>query len=88
MPPAYAAAQFERSAAHYASLTTLCIEQDDLTRPEVHALLQEHLANMYELSPPEKVFAHDLNKLRVLEITFWPPSSRLWGAQGALAYAR
>jgi putative acetyltransferase len=47
------------------------IESDDLSRPEVHALLEEHLANMYELSPPEHVFALDLAKLRVPEITFW-----------------
>jgi putative acetyltransferase len=47
------------------------IELDDLTRPAVHDLLREHLANMYELSPPENVFALDLTKLRVPEITFW-----------------
>lgn len=47
------------------------IERDDLTRPEVHALLQEHLANMYELSPPESVHALDLAKLRQPGITFW-----------------
>jgi putative acetyltransferase len=47
------------------------IEADDLTRPEVHALLQEHLANMYELSPPESVHALDLSKLRSPDITFW-----------------
>lgn len=47
------------------------IETDDLTRPQVHALLQEHLDNMYELSPPEQVFALDLSKLRVPEITVW-----------------
>lgn len=47
------------------------IELDDLTRTDVHALLQEHLANMYELSPPEKVFALDLSKLRAPGITFW-----------------
>ena len=47
------------------------IEIDDLSRPQVHALLEEHLANMYELSPPEQVFALDLTKLRVPEITFW-----------------
>ncbi len=44
---------------------------DDLSRPQVHALLEEHLANMYELSPPEQVFALDLNKLRADDITFW-----------------
>ncbi len=47
------------------------IEVDDLSRPQVHALLREHLENMYELSPPEQVFALDLSKLRVPEITFW-----------------
>lgn len=47
------------------------IELDDLSRPQVHALLQEHLDNMYELSPPEQVFALDLNKLRAPDITFW-----------------
>ena len=47
------------------------IEIDDLSRPQVHRLLEEHLANMYELSPPEQVFALDLNELRVPGITFW-----------------
>lgn len=47
------------------------IEIDDLSRPQVHALLQEHLSNMYELSPPEQVFALDVNKLKVADITFW-----------------
>ncbi len=47
------------------------IEIDDLSRPQVHALLQEHLDNMYELSPPEQVFALDLSKLRAPEITVW-----------------
>ena len=47
------------------------IEIDDLTRPQVHALLEEHLTNMYELSPPEQVFALDLTKLRSPDISFW-----------------
>ena len=47
------------------------IEIDDLSRPQVHALLEEHLANMHELSPLEQVFALDLNKLRADDITFW-----------------
>jgi len=47
------------------------IELDDLLRLEVHDLLREHLANMYELSPPESVHALDLAKLRGPEITFW-----------------
>ena len=47
------------------------IEIDDLSRPAIHALLNEHLQNMYELSPPESVHALDLEKLRKPGITFW-----------------
>ena len=47
------------------------IEVDDLSRPEVHALLREHLTSMYELSPPESVHALDINGLRSPDITFW-----------------
>jgi Acetyltransferases len=47
------------------------IERDDLSRRQVHDLLREHLANMYELSPPESVHALDLDKLRAPGITFW-----------------
>ena len=47
------------------------IEIDDLSRPEVHALLNEHLQSMHALSPPESVHALDVDKLRRPEITFW-----------------
>jgi putative acetyltransferase len=47
------------------------IEIDDLSRPAIHALLEEHLRSMYELSPPESVHALDLGKLRNPSITFW-----------------
>jgi putative acetyltransferase len=47
------------------------IEIDDLTRPAIHALLNEHLQHMHELSPPESVHALDLEKLRQPDITFW-----------------
>lgn len=47
------------------------IEIDDLSRPAIQDLLSEHLANMYELSPPEQVFALDLSKLKSPDITFW-----------------
>ena len=50
---------------------TLRIEVDDVTRPEVIALLEEHLANMYEITPAEHVFALDVTKLRAPDITFW-----------------
>jgi len=47
------------------------VEVDDLSRSVVHDLLNEHLTNMYELSPPEQVFALDLSKLKSPDITFW-----------------
>jgi putative acetyltransferase len=47
------------------------IEIDDLTRQEVLALLNEHLSNMHELSPPESVHALDVSRLRGPDITFW-----------------
>jgi putative acetyltransferase len=47
------------------------IEIDDVSRPQVLALLEEHLRNMYELSPPDTVFAFDANKLRGPGIVFW-----------------
>ena len=47
------------------------IELDDLLRPEVHALLHEHLSNMHRLGPPESVHALDLSGLRSPDVTFW-----------------
>jgi putative acetyltransferase len=47
------------------------IELDDLSRPQVHELLNEHLSNMHELSPADQVFALDVTRLKVPEITFW-----------------
>lgn len=47
------------------------IEIDDLSRPAIQTLLNEHLQNMYALSPPESVHALDLESLRTPEITLW-----------------
>jgi putative acetyltransferase len=47
------------------------IRPDDLSGPEIRALLEEHQAHMHELSPPESVHALDLDKLRGPEISFW-----------------
>ena len=49
----------------------MLIEIDDLSRPQVLALLNEHLTNMFELSPPENVFALNVTKLQAPDITFW-----------------
>lgn len=47
------------------------IRVDDLSGPEIRALLDEHLANMAQLSPPESTHALDLDALRKPGITFW-----------------
>ncbi|EJF4090543.1 GNAT family N-acetyltransferase [Vibrio parahaemolyticus] len=47
------------------------IEIDDLERPQVLALLEEHLQDMYATSPPKSVHALDVSKLKLPSITFW-----------------
>lgn len=44
---------------------------DDLTHPQVHRLLEEHLKDMRATSPPESVHALDLAGLRHPSITFF-----------------
>ena len=47
------------------------IEIDDPSADDVKALLEEHLRNMHELSPPESVHALDVSRLKGRDITFW-----------------
>ncbi|MGF1492182.1 MAG: GNAT family N-acetyltransferase [Microcoleaceae cyanobacterium] len=47
------------------------IREDDLTSQQITGLLQEHLDEMYEITPPESVHALDLERLRSPDITFW-----------------
>ena len=47
------------------------IETDDPARPDVHALLSEHLADMFATSPAESVHALDHSALSHESITFW-----------------
>ena len=49
----------------------MILHVDDLTGPEIAAFLEEHLADMRAVSPPESVHALDLEKLRRPDITFW-----------------
>jgi putative acetyltransferase len=44
---------------------------DDLSGPEIAALLTEHLRCMAEVSPPESRHALNLDELRKPDITFW-----------------
>jgi putative acetyltransferase len=47
------------------------IRRDDARGPEIAALLQEHLRDMYRVSPPASVHALDLERLRQPDITVW-----------------
>jgi putative acetyltransferase len=47
------------------------IRIDDLSGAEIRELLEEHLANMRKISPPESIHALPLEGLREPEITFW-----------------
>lgn len=47
------------------------IQLDDITHPQVLALLQEHLDDMHAWSPPESVHALDVRKLRAPNISFF-----------------
>jgi putative acetyltransferase len=49
----------------------VAITLDDLSGPEVAALLAEHLDEMRAVSPPESKHALDLDALRGPDITFW-----------------
>src|SRR5690349_2162103 len=54
---------------------------DDLSGPEIRALLEEHLRSMHALSPPQSVHALDLAELRQPDIAFWTA----WHDDGVLA---
>lgn len=47
------------------------IKKDDLTGPEIIALIGEHLQDMHLTSPPESVHALDLDGLKKPGVTFW-----------------
>ncbi|NIM41669.1 MAG: GNAT family N-acetyltransferase [Hydrogenophaga sp.] len=52
-------------------MSAMNIRRDDLRGPEVRALLEEHLAHMRAISPPDSVHALDLDRLRHPAIAFW-----------------
>lgn len=47
------------------------IQLDDLTGPDIAALLQEHLNDMNAVSPPESKHALDVAALKAKDISFW-----------------
>lgn len=53
------------------SVASLELRQDDLTGPEIIALLEEHLAEMASHTPAESVHALPIDQLTGPSITFW-----------------
>ena len=51
--------------------SALQLRLDDLSDPRIAVLLEEHLADMYRISPPECVFALDLQALKQPDVRFW-----------------
>lgn len=49
----------------------MLIRPDDLSGPEIRALLAEHLRSMHSLSPPESVHALDVTGLMRPDVTLW-----------------
>lgn len=47
------------------------IREDGLSGRDIAALLQEHLDDMYEITPAQSVHALDLEALRSPDVTFW-----------------
>lgn len=47
------------------------VRLDDLSSPDVQALIAEHLAGMHANSPPEHVHALAIEGLRMPGVTFW-----------------
>jgi putative acetyltransferase len=54
------------------------IERDEPTRPDIEALLREHLADMHATSPPESVHALD-------HVGLTDPAVTLWAARDGVA---
>ncbi len=56
------------------------IRRDDLSGPEIRALLEVHLQSMVAASPSESMHALDLDGLRASDIAFWT----VWAGQELL----
>ena len=69
-----------RGAGRSAELTGWRIVRDDLSHPDVVALVELHLRAAFENSPPGAVFALDLSGLRAADVSLWT----LWEGEALL----
>ena len=58
-------------AAHQRTRMPILVRLDDLSSPDVQALISEHLAGMHGNSPPGHVHALAIEGLRRPDIAFW-----------------
>ena len=56
------------------------LQVDDLSGVDIQKLLNEHIADAHTHSPPDSVFALDIDALRGDDITFWT----LWSGEGLM----
>ncbi len=49
----------------------MIVRVDDLSGPQVGALLRHHLEEAHRNSPPGLAFAFDVDRLRAPDVTFW-----------------
>ena len=49
----------------------MIVRADDLSGPEIGALLRHHLEEAHRNSPPGLAFAFDVDRLRAPDVTFW-----------------
>ena len=47
------------------------IREDDLTGQEIRGFLSDHLEHLKRVTPPGSVYAHDIERLREPDVTFW-----------------
>jgi putative acetyltransferase len=59
-----------RQQAHWQH-KNMIIKIDELINPKVEALLNEHVQNMYNITPRESVHVFAVDQLRKPDITFW-----------------
>ena len=52
-------------------MTEYAIREDDLSGPDIAALLRLHLDEMHQWSPPESVHAMPIARLRAPDVTFY-----------------
>jgi len=71
-------ARVEGRLRRYDGRVQLTFRRDDLSSPQVRALIAGHLEDMHQHSPPESVHALHVDALRDPDVTFWS----VWDGDG------